>query len=295
MQDPVRQSPDATAFALMVLLCAVWGFGHVAAKLAAPGVSLVMQSGIRSVVATLLLVAWARWRGIALFTRDGTLWPGLAAGLLFAGEILFLFVGLEWTGAGRMAVFLYLAPFFTALGLAWWVPGERLGRLQWAGIGVAFAGVALAFGDAFAAGGSTLRGDVFGVIAAIMWAATTVLIRATRLSSASATKTLFYQIGVAAATLPLCSVLLGEPGVVRLDAMTLASLAYQSVVVAFASYLAWFWLLTRFLAGRLSVFTFLTPLFGVLFGVLVLGEPLTPAFIGAALLVGAGIYLVNAK
>ncbi|MBK8064180.1 MAG: DMT family transporter [Betaproteobacteria bacterium] len=293
--DPVRKSPDASAFALMVLLCAVWGFGNVAAKLAAPGVSLVAQAGIRSVIATLLLLGWARWRGIPLFGRDGTLWPGLLAGLLFAAEFLFIFIGLQWTGAGRMAVFVYLAPFFTALGLAWYVPGERLGPRQWAGIAVAFSGVALAFGDAFVNSRSTLLGDAFGVFAALMWAATTVLIRGTRLSGASAAKTLFYQLGVAAVTLPLCSLLLGEPGLVKLDAITVASLFYQSVIVAFASYLAWFWLLTRYFAARLSVFSFLTPLFGVAVGALVLDEPLTLAFLGAALLVGAGIYLVNSK
>ena len=141
--------------------------------------------------------------------------------------------------------------------------------------------------------GSTLIGDAFGVIAAALWAATTVLIRSTRLTSASATKTLFYQLGISALVLPLASMLAGEAGVIALTPMVLASLAYQSVIVAFASYLAWFWLLTRYLAGRLAVFSFLTPLFGVAFGVIFLSEPLSAAFIGAALLVGAGIVLVN--
>ena len=80
-----------------------------------------------------------------------------------------------------------------------------------------------------------------------------------------------------------------------LTPMTVASLAFQSVIVAFASYLTWFWLLTRYLAGRLAVFSFLAPLFGVAFGHFVLGEPITRAFLGAAALVGAGIVLVNAR
>jgi drug/metabolite transporter (DMT)-like permease len=143
------------------------------------------------------------------------------------------------------------------------------------------------------AGGSTLTGDAFGVIAAALWAATTVLIRSTRLSSASATKTLFYQLGFSALVLPFASLVLGEPGVSALTPKVLASLLYQGVIVAFASYLAWFWLLTRYLAGRLAVFSFLTPLFGVAFGVIFLSEPLSAAFLGAALLVGAGIVLVN--
>src|SRR6185436_18995218 len=141
----------------------------------------------------------------------------------------------------------------------------------------------------------TALGDFFGFVGALFWAATTVLIRATKLARASATKTLFYQLGVSALILPVASLLMGERGVVALTPLALASLAYQGAIVAFASYLAWFWLLTRYLGGRLAVFSFLTPLFGVLFGVVILNEPLTVSFVAAALLVGAGIVLVNAK
>jgi drug/metabolite transporter (DMT)-like permease len=192
-------------------------------------------------------------------------------------------------------VFIDLAPVLTALGLHWLVPGEKLARSQWLGVAVAFAGIALAFGEAFAAARSSLLGDFFGVVAAVLWAATTVLIRATPLARASAAKTLFYQLAVSTPLLLAASLLMGEKGVVALTPLALASLAYQGVIVAFASYLAWFWLLTRYLAARLSVFSFMTPLFGVLAGVAVLGEPLTSSFVGAALLVGAGIVLVNRR
>ena len=280
----------------MLVLTALWGFQQVAIKLTAPDVSLVMQAGLRTVLAAALLLAWARWRGIALFSRDGTLAAGIGAGLLFGGEFVFIYAGLEHTAASRMVVFIYLAPVVTALGLHWLVPGERLARAQWAGVLLAFAGVALAFGDGFlAARGATLLGDFFGLMAAVLWGATTVLIRATALARASAAKTLFYQLGVSAPLLLAASLLLGEAGVVQLTPFALASLAYQGAIVAFASYLVWFWLLTRYLAARLAVFSFMTPLFGVLAGVAVLGEPLTPSFAGAALLVGAGIVLVNRR
>ena len=290
-----RKPLDSKAFLLMLALTGLWGFQQVAIKLTAPEVSLVMQAALRSVIAAALLLAWARWRGTALFARDGTLAAGLGAGLLFGGEFIFIYGGLEHTAASRMVVFIYLAPVLTALGLHWLVPGEKLSRAQWAGVLVAFAGIALAFGEAFAAARGTWLGDVFGMIAALLWAATTVLIRATRLARASAAKTLFYQLAVSAPMLLAASWLMGEKGVVALGPLALASLAYQGVIVAFASYLVWFWLLTRYLAARLAVFSFLTPLFGVLFGVAILGEPLSPAFAGAALLVGAGIALVNRR
>jgi drug/metabolite transporter (DMT)-like permease len=292
---PERKPLDTTAFLLMLALTGLWGFQQVAIKLTAADVSLVMQAGLRSLIAMALLLAWAQWRRTPLFAADRTLAAGVAAGLLFGGEFIFIYGGLAHTAASRMVVFIYLAPVLTALGLHWLVPGEKLSRTQWIGVLVAFGGIALAFGEAFAAARGTLLGDAFGMIAALLWAATTVLIRATRLARASAAKTLFYQLAVSAPMLLAASWLMGEAGVVALTPLAIASLAYQAAIVAFASYLAWFWLLTRYLAARLAVFSFLTPLFGVLFGVAILGEPLRPAFAGAALLVGAGIVLVNRR
>jgi drug/metabolite transporter (DMT)-like permease len=289
-----RKPLDAVAIALMVLLCASWGLQQVAIKVAASGVSPVMQAGIRSIIATVLVLAWARLRGIELAGRDGTLWNGLVCGVLFGGEFMFIYRGLEFTTASRMVVFLYLAPCFTALGVHFFVHGERLRAVQWLGVVLAFCGVLAAFADGvFSSGGDTMVGDLFGVIAAAGWAMTTVIIRATNLARASATKTLFYQLGVSALMLPVASVLLGEPGIVSLTPLVIAILAYQGVLVAFASYLVWFWLLKRYLAGRLSVFSFMTPLFGVAFGTILLSEPVTPVFLAAAGLVGGGIVLVN--
>ncbi len=290
----VRKPADALAVSMMIVLCMCWGFQQITIKVAAAGISPIMQAGLRSVIATALLLAWAQLRRIPLFRRDGTLAAGMAAGALFAAEFVFIYAGLAYTAASRMVVFIYLAPCLTALGLQRFVPGERLNAGQWTGVALAFLGMALAFADGFStAKGSTLIGDAFGVIAAALWAATTVLIRSTRLTSASATKTLFYQLGISALVLPFASLVAGEPGIIALTPKVVASLVYQSVIVAFASYLAWFWLLTRYLAGRLAVFSFLTPLFGVAFGVIFLSEPLSAAFLAAALLVGAGIVLVN--
>lgn len=279
----------------MVMLSLIWGLQQVPIKLTAPEVSLLAQGGIRSIIATLLVFSWARWQGLRLFSRDGTLAAGTIAGLLFAFEFVFIYFGLGHTAASRMSVFVYLAPVFAALGLHLLVPGERLAARQWLGVLLAFAGVALAFSDAFFLRENTLLGDACGVLAALLWAGTTVVIRATRLSQVSATKTLFYQIALAALVLPLASWALGEHGVVSLSAFAVASLVYQSVLVGFVSLLAWFWLLRRYLAGRLGVLSFMTPMFGVLAGVVFLDEPLTAYFVSGALLVGAGIVLVNLR
>lgn len=288
-----RTPPGATAFALMILLCATWGFQQVTIKIAGQGVSPLLQSGLRSAIALLLLILWARWQGLALSQADGTLRAGLLAGSLFALEFAFIYLGLSYTTASRMIVALYTAPCFTVLGLHCFVPGEEMRRRHLLGVVLAFAGIVLGFADASGSRPDAWIGDFLGLLAALGWATTTVLIRASGLARISATKVLFYQLAVSAACLLPLSLLIGETGITHLSAPVLLALAYQGVIVAFASYLVWFWLLTRYITTRLSVFSFLTPLFGVSFGVLLLGDRLTTSFAAAAACVSAGIVLVN--
>jgi len=297
-QALTRQPLDGFAVGLMVVLCAAWGLQQVVIKVTAPLMGAVLQAGVRSAVAALLVFGFAAWRGTPLWRRDGTLNAGLLAGLLFGAEFFCIFVGLGHTTASRMAVFLYTAPIFTALGLHFVVPGERLHTWQWLGVALAFAGMALAFADGIAAPsaqGSTLLGDALGILAGALWAATTVVVRASPLASAPASKTLLYQLGVSAVMLLAMAVAAGQTATVQIDGVVLASLFYQSVLIAFASYLIWFWLLRRYLASRLSVFSFLTPLFGVAFGVVLMHDAVGPRFAVAALLVLAGIVLVNRR
>lgn len=290
----------------MVLLCALWGLQQVAIKVAAPDVAPIMQVALRSGLSAGLVFLWSRVRGVPLSLRDGTLGPGLAAGALFAAEFLFVAEGLRRTSASHMAVFLYTAPIFTALGLHLTVRAERLGRLQWSGIAVAFAGIAVAFGGGLgvpqgggapgAGGGDALvalSGDLLAVLAGAAWGGTTVVIRTSRLSDAPPAQTLLYQLVGGFALLLAAAALTGQASQVSLTGVALGSLLFQGVVISFASYLAWFWLLTRYLASRLSVFSFMTPLFGVTFGVLLLGEPLSGAFLVGAALVLLGITLVS--
>lgn len=297
-----RRAPDTQAVALMIVLCAIWGFQQVAIKSANAALPPVFQAGLRSAIAAVLVWGWSRARGTPLFREDGTFAAGLLAGVLFAGEFICIFLGLTMTSASRMAVFLYTAPCFTALGLHWFTPGERMRRAQWIGVMIAFAGMALAFADGFARSGAAdtramltgLAGDALGVLGGALWAATTVVVRTSTLAHVSASKTLFYQLAVSALVLLVLAAGLGQIEIHTVTPLALMALGYQAVVVAFVSYLTWFWLLTRYMASRLSVFSFLTPLFGVTFGVLLLGESFSSRFLAAALLVLAGIVLVNA-
>jgi len=301
---PVRRAPDSQAVILMIVLCAIWGLQQVAIKSANVALPPVFQAGLRSTIAAVLLYAWSRARGTPLFRDDGTLAAGLLAGVLFGAEFVFIFLGLTLTSASRMAVFLYTAPCFTALGLHWFTPGEKLRRQQWVGIAISFAGIALAFADGFTHFDGTasdnqarlagLAGDALGVLGGMAWGASTVVVRTSTLAHASATKTLFYQLVVSAVGLLALAGATGEWQVRDVTPMAIAALGYQAVVVAFVSYLVWFWLLTRYTASKLAVFSFMTPLFGITFGVLLLGESFSGRFVSAAGLVLAGIALVNA-
>lgn len=285
---------DTLAVGVLLTLCASWGMQQVAIKVIAEDVSPVMQSAIRSIGAALLVIAWVLGRREKIFERDGTLWWGIVAGLLFGIEFLLIYWGLTFTNASRAVIFLYLSPFVVAIGSQIFVPGERLNRIQFAGLGVAFAGIIVAFGESLTLPSRELLfGDTLLILAAIFWGATTVVIKAGPLATIAPARTLLYQLVVSIPVLWLGSLALGEPGVVRLSPLAIGSLLYQTVWVAAITFLAWFWLVRHYPAPKLASFTFLTPLFGVVAGWQVLDEPLTPALLIALALVGSGVYLVN--
>ena len=289
-----RKDLDRLAMGLLVVLCAIWGVQQTAIKVANTGLSPLFQSGLRSLGATVLVGLWALARGVPLFQRDGTLVAGVLVAALFAGEFGLIYWGLTYTTAARGVIFLYTAPFFVALGAVFLLPEETLRRGQWLGMALAFAGVLALFGENLLQplAGAWI-GDLMLCAAAVLWAATTLVIKSSRLAGAAPEKTLLYQLAGSAVLLPLVALARGEAGVIVLTAAVLGSLVFQIVVVASASYLAWFWLIHQYPATRLASFSFLTPIFGVLAGGLFLDEPLTPAVWLALALVGAGIRVAN--
>jgi drug/metabolite transporter (DMT)-like permease len=285
------------AVGLMLLLCFVWGLNLVAMKLGNQGIPPVLQAGLRSTIAAVLLVAWCRWRGIGfgLWRRDGTLWPGVAAGVLFAIEFVALYIGVGLTTASRGVIFLYGAPFFVALGAHWLLPDDRLSRAKVIGLLVAFGGLVLAFFEGlFApAGERALLGDMLCLVAGALWGATTVLVKASALRRAPAMLVLLYQLAVSAPLLLIVSPLLGEAWRIDAQPLVIGALLYQAAGIAGASYALWFWLVSQYSASRLSAFSVLTPICGVAAGALLLDEPLGPFFGVAVGFVALGLWLVN--
>jgi drug/metabolite transporter (DMT)-like permease len=290
---PSSRPLDTFAVLMTVGLCLSWGFNNVSIKLAIHDIPPLTQSAARSLIAAVIVYAWTQIRGMPMFKRDGTLWPGILAGVLFALEFLFIYRGLVWTTATRGTLFLYLAPFFVVIGSRWLVPGDRFGVSQWLGLILSFIGIVIAFGLPTPATSSyQMLGDLMLVGGGAAWAATTLIIKASSLNRISAEKTLLYQLVVSVPLLALGALIFGEHIDATPSPVALGAFAYTILVVSL-TFAVWFALIVRYSAARLSVFTFLAPLFGVAAGHFILGDPLTPPFALAVVLVALGILLVN--
>jgi drug/metabolite transporter (DMT)-like permease len=290
-----KEHLDGLAVGILLACCMFWGLQQVLVKSIMHEVAPLFQASLRCMGACVLLLIWCRVRGIRLFERDGSWWPGLLAGALFAAEFACIYLGLRYTSASRLTVFLYTSPFWVAALVPLFVKSERLRPLQWLGMACAFVAVAFAMREGLGAGNNSALGDLLGLAAGALWGLTTVSIRANNLTRISPEKLLFYQIAATALAVPWLSVALGETWSFQWSALAWGSMLAQTVIGAFASYLAWMWMLGRYPATKISVFVFLTPLFALLFGTLLLGESATPTLLMALGLVAVGIVLVNRK
>lgn len=282
------------AAAVVVFLCMCWGFNQIAIKIALTDIPPLTQACVRSAGAALLIWIYARTRGISLEMRGETLKAGLIAGLLFGLEFVFIYRSLLYTTASRATLFIYAAPFVVVLGSHFLVPTDRFRWSQWAGLVMSFAGLVLAFGiPTPSANAYQLLGDLLALGGGIAWGLTTLVVKSTPLAHAAPEKTLQYQLVISAPILAVAAWLFGESITRMPGTLALASLAYQTIWVVALTFLIWFTMVARYSASRLSAFTFLTPLFGVSAGHMVLGDPVTPAFAGAVALVICGLILVN--
>ena len=298
MPDPssahVTRPLNSGAAALVVFLCLCWGFNQVSVKLAIHDIPPLMQGATRSFAATLLVAGWCRLRGMPIFGRDGSLTAGIAAGILFGLEFVLIYKGLLYTTATRAVLFIYLAPFFVVLGTRIFLPADRFSSQQWLGLALSFGGMMLAFGvPTPALDPRQTLGDVMMVGAALAWAATTLIIKASSLNRVASEKVLLYQLAISVPMFVMVALIDGEHVAHMPSLSAIGALTYQTLTAM--TFVIWFALIVRYSANRLSAFTFLTPLFGVAAGHLVLDEPLTPAFVAAVALVVLGLVLVNRR
>lgn len=282
---------------ILVTCCLLWGLNQVAVKVALPHLPPLLQLALRSGLALLLVAGWMHWRGVRWRDHQHTTAAGLLAGSLFAVEFALIFIGLQHTTAARSVVFINTSPFVVAVLLAWLRPADRLSLRQILGLLIAFAALASAFREGFGSSGqgASLTGDLLALGGALMWGLTTVTIRLTSLRSAPFELTLAYQLAVALLFSLIGAAVAGEAWPSQWPTLVLASVFYQAVIVTFASYLLWFWLLQHYPATQVQSFVFLSPVFGAGLAGLLLGEPLTAGLLLALAGVAVGLTLLNRR
>lgn len=287
-----RDAIDAFAAAIMVGLTVVWGLNQVTIKVANTGYDPVFLTIARSALAAVVVYGWCLIRNIRLFEKDGTLVPGIIAGMLFGFEFVLMFVSLDYTTAARGVLMINTMPFWVLIG-AHFLLGERMSLVGFLGLLLAFCGVALVFSDNLSLPDPrALIGDVMMLVAAAAWGFTTIVIKRSKLATASAEKTLLYQLVVSTIVLlPLLA--FTGPLLREVTWLATGSAVFQAVFVVAFTYLVWFWLVRRYPAAGLSSFTFLSPVFGVLAGGLLLGEPLSWRIFVALALIAVGLVVVN--
>lgn len=287
---------DVKAFILLLVITLVWGFNHPSIKYANQGIAPVFASTLRSLIAAMCGVIYCLWKKERIFHTDINLLHGVVVGLLFGSDFACLYFGLLYTDAARSIIFLYTAPFIVAAGAHFVLKGDRLTLLKTLGLVVAFMGVLLVFqGRPAAAKPTMFIGDILEIAAACFWAATTLYIKRFMTSTVQPIHTLLYQLVFSIPILLAVSLVLEPRWIIALNPSIVVCILFQSVIVAFVTYLVWFRLIHGYSVSRLSAFTFLTPIFGVLAGVIFLDEELTRSLMMGLPMVCAGIFLVNWK
>lgn len=286
---------DAFGAVCLILFSTLLGLNQVLVKIVNGGMQPVYQAGFRSLFAFPILLIFALVMKRRLSVNDGSFWPGLVTGLLFAGEFVLLFVALDYTSVARASIFFYTMPFWVAVGAHFLIPGERLTTIRIIGLILAIAGVVLALSDnPTPVRDSALMGDLICLIAATMWAAIALTARTTRLQVSSPEMLLLYQLAVSAPIILIVAPFFG-PMLRDLQAFHLAIFAFQVIGVVCIGFLSWFWLLSKYPTSDMASFGFLAPVFGVAFGWLILQEPVGLRLLAALVLVGIGIILVNQR
>jgi len=285
---------DLKAILLLLILTLLWGFNYTAIKYSNQGISPVFASTIRSIIASICGMIYCLRKGEKLFHQDIILFHGFMVGLLFGLEFACIYFGMLYTDAARSVIFVYLSPFVVAVGAHFFLKGDRLTFLKVSGLILAFAGIFIVFGGRPRRATTTMFiGDLLEIMAAILWGATTLYIKKFMAEKVHPIHTFLYQLFFSIPILFIVSLILEPKWIYRMDSYIVASLFYQSFVVAFLSYFVWFKLIHEYSVSRLSAFTFFTPIFGVLFGILFLNEEFTLSLMVGLPMVSLGIFFVN--
>ncbi|MCM2286044.1 MAG: DMT family transporter [Desulfobacula sp.] len=290
------QNDDMTvrASALTIFLCILFGANTVAIKLCLTGLGPFTAAGIRFVIAALAIYIWARLKKASLTLNRGQLGQMLILAAIFVVQLSCFYLGMGRTTASHGALISNVLPFIVLVLAHFFIPGDTITLQKGIGITLGFAGVLFLFLDEQDLAGELKKGDLIVLAAVILWSSSAVYAKRI-ISGYNVAQITLYPI-VFGTPFFFAGAFLWDPQMIGdLTPTVVTSLLYQAIVSASFGFIAWNSLLQRFGATALHSFIFIMPLAGVLFGVLILGETITPHLAVSILCIVAGVIIVNLK
>jgi len=285
---------DITGASLLIGFTVVLAFNQVVIKVSNDGFQPAFQAGMRSLGAIFLIWAWMRWKTQSVRLPRRLWLVGAWAGFLFAAEFICLFTALDLTSVARVSILFYSMPVWLGIFAHFLLPGEQLTTARALGLVLSMTGVTWAVLERDPATEGSMLGDVLAIIAALSWAAIALTVRLSRLREETPETQLFVQQLVAAPILIGFGLWVGQP-ITEPTTLHWAGIIYQTVIVAFAGFLLWFYLVAKYTASGVASFSFLSPVFAVFMGWGILDERIGIGTWGALIFVSIGLILINRK
>ena len=290
----ISEEPHGKIIALSLLLAFLWGGNSPSIKIGLADFPPMALAFLRFVIGLVIIGGWALYRGVSLRLRKGELPRLLLLTTIFILQIICLNTGTLYTTASRSTIFINVYPFFTALFAHFWIPGERLSVPKTLGIVVAFSGVFVTVAPNLGEGETSVLGDLI-VLVSGCFLGLRVVVTKLLIQSIHPYRLLAWLLTLSLPCYVTMSLLFERGLPMQLTLRSSAALLYQGGVIAGFCFLAWTAVLERYSASKLVVLFFATPLSGVVFSYVFLGDALTLSLLVGAVLVAAGIYLVNMR
>ncbi len=290
------QNDDMTvkAAALTIFLCIVFGANTVAIKLCLTGLGAFTAAGIRFAIAAVVIYLWARLRKAPLALNKEQFSQMLILSAIFVVQLSCFYLGIGRTTASHGALLSNVLPFIVLVLAHFFIPGDTISLKKGIGITLGFAGVFVLFFDRQDLTGDVKTGDLIVLMAVILWSSSAVYVKRI-ISGYNVAQITLYPI-VFGTPFFFIGAFLWDPRMIGdLNATVITALLYQALISASFGFIAWNGLLQRFGATALHSFVFIMPLSGVLAGVLMLGEPVTPHLVASISFIVAGVIIVNLR
>lgn len=279
---------------LVASLCLVWGATWLFIKLGLSESPPFYSAAIRFVIASAILGAIAMWRGTK-WPRGGRIWAWIAvsAFMMYAGSYAVVYFVEQHIDAALTAILFASFPFFVTVGAHFWLPNERLTLLKIVGLGIGFTGVVILFtGGATAPSTSAWWAPVLMILSPLASALSNIVVKR-HLTQEDPVVLNFVQMSIGVAFLLSLALGFERFADFNWNATSIGAVLFLAVFGSAFAFVTLYHLLRTTSASRLSLIAFVTPIVAALLDWLVLGDMPTWATASGAVLVLAGIYVVN--